>query len=147
VRRVATGLSLVLLLAAAGCGGDGEDGSTTIVPTGGGKGEGKLYGGECPGYLSLKKPPGRRQIAAALRGEYEIFNRKVKLDVPVDWNQDPYESEPWRKNLHKFAWMAPLLEAYRADGDAEAIRRAKELVLDWAEKFPAGPTPDLIWER
>jgi len=141
-------LFCALLLPAAGCGGDKQNGSSEPVPTsGGGPGEGKLYGGECPGYLSLKKTPGKRQIEAAAQGEYEIFNRPVELEPPVDWDQDPYESEPWRKNLHKFSWMAPLLEGYRAENDAEAIERAKELVLDWAAEFPAGPDPDLIWER
>ena len=144
---LAAACSLVLLLFAAGCGGDEEGASEAVPVSGGGPGEGELYGGECPGYLSLKKKPGRAQIEAAAEGEYEIFKRPVELEPPVDWNQDPYESEPWRKNLHKFSWMAPLLEDYRANGDAESIERAKELTLDWAAEFPEGPDPDLIWER
>jgi hypothetical protein len=147
VRRLAPLVAISLLaLLTAGCGDDAGS-PAPVEPSGGGKGEGKLYGGACPGYLALKKRPGEQQIEAASRGEYEIFNRRVELEPPVDWEQDPYASEPWRKNLHKFSWMAPLLEGYRAEGDREAIERAKELVLDWAGEFPEGPDPDLVWER
>jgi hypothetical protein len=135
------------LAIAAGCGGDEAPSSEPVAATGGDGTGGRLYGGDCPGYLSQKGLAGKAKIEAAARGEYEIFRRKVELEPPVDWDQDPYDSEPWRKNLHKFSWMAPLLVDYRNDGSVDAIRRAKELLLDWAADFPRGPDPDLVWER
>ncbi len=87
-------------------------------------------------------------MAAAKRGIALILGRKRKLDPPINWHQDPFHSYPWQKKLNELLWLDPLIYA-DLHGSRRALRRARNVVLDWVRQ---NPTPDpsgfpAAWER
>jgi hypothetical protein len=78
------------------------------------------------------------QRAVALEGRFNVFRRTVALSPPIDWQQDPYDSRSWRYELHTLMFLGALLHRYNDEGDAEAIRRAADIALDWVRQNPLG---------
>lgn len=84
---------------------------------------------------------GRRSTANEVRAarEFALFKvsaTDVTLTPPVDWLQNPERSQRFRIELADLRWIGPLLQAYRQDGDRGALRRARNLVLDWVAHQP-----------
>ena len=97
----------------------------------------RLGEASCPAsYVGATAPPGQRdqQIAAARRGDFEVLEGKTtRLEAPVNWHVDPFESVKFQGKLQGMSWLEPLFRAYR-QGDRGALRQARELVLDWIEE-------------
>lgn len=77
-----------------------------------------------------------------------ILGRKRRLETPINWRQDPFNSYPWQKKLNELQWLDPLIYA-DLHGSHRALRRARAVVLDWVDQ---NPTPDphgfhTAWER
>src|SRR5689334_4610217 len=88
------------------------------------------------------------EVARAERGEFTINGEQVNLEPPVDWTQNPQQARSFSHNLFKFQWIDPLIYAYRTQGDAEALQRATDLVLDFARANPpdGDPVDPDIWD-
>jgi hypothetical protein len=69
--------------------------------------------------------------------EFSFLERPyVSLRPPVRWNQDPFDSEPWRKKLHSQVAMGTLLMMYSRFGEDGALVQARDLMLDWIKGNP-----------
>ena len=65
------------------------------------------------------------------------------LKPPIDWSQDPFQSDSWRGDLHSLKWMDLLFHVYRKSPDPmvqiDALEQARDIVLDWIAKNPPPP--------
>lgn len=96
----------------------------------------------CPASYEVTDP-GRRSPTAELRAarEFDMFKVSatyVTLTPPIDWLQNPEHSQRFRIELADLRWIGALLQAYREEGDREALRQARNLVIDWAWRQPPG---------
>lgn len=81
------------------------------------------------------------EMELAREDTYEVFPgiaETAELAPPVDWLQDPFDSRSWRAQLHTFRFLDVLFQMYLKEGDIEALRRARDLVLDWIAQNPRG---------
>lgn len=79
-----------------------------------------------------------QDLRANRGGRFSIVGRPaVRLAAPVDWKQDPYDSETWRSKLHSFQWLEPLLELHGRTRSRTVLVQARDLVLDWVRQNPA----------
>jgi Heparinase II/III-like protein/Heparinase II/III N-terminus len=73
--------------------------------------------------------------ARALSGIYKVENHfpDVRLDPPVNWKQDPFQSKHWRNTLNNFKYLDPLFYIYKRGGSnaLPALAEARDLMLDW----------------
>src|SRR6187431_2088405 len=67
----------------------------------------------------------------------------AKLVAPVDWKQRGAGTEAWRNALHRWDWIWPLLVSYQEKQDAESLKQATLIALDWikADLSQQGATP------
>ncbi len=102
----------------------------------------RLQSAECPGEYRtvLELPPYTAdQVEDALDWRFELIERKTRLEPPVNWDKDPYDSRSWTARLHSWTWIDILLKAYVEDGNRQALARARGLALDWIKRNPRGP--------
>lgn len=92
----------------------------------------------CPTAFFHGGPPTASRLSSLRQGNFTILNRPVRLVPPVNWNQNPYQSEAWRSKLHAMVFLEPLLAQYAARRDRAAIRQAAALMLDWIRAHPRG---------
>lgn len=91
------------------------------------------------GYRAVvQKDYDDRQEKDALAGKYLVAKKPVELHPPVDWKQDPYQDRSWRYALHTLFALDVLFQRHEQHGDKQALRRARELVLDWIAQNPRG---------
>lgn len=91
----------------------------------------------CPGRFESDWAFRPESRAALLRGEFSLLRQApVRLVAPVDWEQDPYDSKPWRNNLHAGEPLAQLLGMYSLERNRAALIRARDLALDWIAQNP-----------
>jgi hypothetical protein len=77
------------------------------------------------------------RLAAAREGEFEVFgDEPTRLEVPVDWADDPLAARRYRQNLHKLRFLEPLLVSYRDTTNTEDLAQALALASDWVEQNP-----------
>lgn len=72
----------------------------------------------------------------------------VALPDDLDWDEDPYESHPWRWRLHNMAYIVTLTRAYATTGHLPYLQRAEALVLDWIDDnsgYPLDPPTQYVW--
>jgi hypothetical protein len=102
-----------------------------------------LAAAPCPPRYEVLRAGRHRaeEIARAKRGVFLINGDQVELREPVDWTMNPVGARSFTHTLFKFQWLDPLLYAYRTHGDAEALERATELVLDFARANPPDGEP------
>lgn len=103
----------------------------------------------CPEYVSPipDRVVTREQIDDAKRGYFYVLHKRVHLEPPINWEQDPFNSDPWQGKLQMLTWLDPLLYAHSELGDRDALRDALKIVLDWVDDHPR-PTRDRhAWER
>ena len=88
------------------------------------------------------------EIEAAKGGNFAINGEGVELEPAVDWTINPEGSRAFVHTLYKFQWIAPLLYAYRGQGDLEALEQARDLVLDFADANPpdGDPVDPDVWD-
>jgi hypothetical protein len=60
----------------------------------------------------------------------------LALDGPLPWDQFPEQSRSWNFLLNCFDLLDTLLSAHSATGDAQYLRPAVRVALDWIEKHP-----------
>jgi hypothetical protein len=69
---------------------------------------------------------------------------QVVLKPPLDWSQDPFQSDSWRGDLHSLKWLDLLFYVYRKSPDPAtriaALKAALDIALDWIAKNPP-PAP------
>jgi heparinase II/III-like protein len=84
-----------------------------------------------------------REKELAREGRYIVFPGIVEPTVlvpPIDWLQDPFQSRSWRAQLHTLRLLDVLFQMYRKDGELDALKRARDIVLDWIAQNPHGKT-------
>jgi hypothetical protein len=82
------------------------------------------------------------------RSRFQVHEAEVRLEPPVDWLQDPYESKAFRGRLADLDWTGVLFSTYREQGDIGALRQAGDLILDWVRNQRRGGegTSDQAWQ-
>ena len=136
---------VALLIAGAGGASAGEDEAWKSLPPAEG-----LAAAPCPEPESAELGnlnPDR--LAAAREGEFEVFgDEPTRLEVPVDWADDPLAARRYRQNLHKLRFLEPLLVSYRDTGDTADLEQALALGFDWVEQNPrrGGDAPLEAWQ-
>jgi hypothetical protein len=88
------------------------------------------------------------EVKAALEDDlFEISDTPpgfTRLKAPLDWSQDPFQSDSWRGDLHSLKWMDLLFFIYRKSSDPQvridALTQARDIVLDWIARNPP-PAP------
>lgn len=58
-----------------------------------------------------------------------------RLDIPVNWLDDPYSHRSWRWILNSFQWMDQLLARFKLDQSEDAIKTCADYFLDWANFY------------
>jgi hypothetical protein len=113
----------------------------------------KLLSSPCPGR-SPADPVSGSLIEAARRNVFNVKSRYVRLVPPIAWFADPFDSDPYRQNLHALAWIDPLLWIYEDPKGREsrgqridALRRALAIALDWRRALPRPNGFHFAWER
>ncbi len=109
-------------LAACGGGGDGEE--QAAVP-------------KCapPMYEAIGDEPSPEAVAAARESRFAIKKVNLKLEPPIDWDQNPIDSTAFQGKLQDLTWLDPLLVAY-LEGDPDALARARDIAVDWVGANP-----------
>ncbi|AIA76749.1 hypothetical protein FF32_18435 [Halomonas campaniensis] len=69
-------------------------------------------------------------------GSVCILNQpSYKLEIPVNWLDDPYNHRSWRWILNAFQWMDQLLARFKLNQDEEAVQKCVTYFLDWASFY------------
>lgn len=135
---------LALLVGAPG-GGSGADEAWKSLPPAEG-----LAAAPCPEPASVELGNlNPERLEAARSGEFEVFgDEPTRLEVPVDWADDPLAARRYRQNLHKLRFLEPLLVSYRDTGNTEDLEQALGLASDWVEQNPrrGGDAPLEAWQ-
>lgn len=80
-----------------------------------------------------------QDLAAARSGRFRVHGPGLtRLEVPVNWHQNPLGAGIYRHFLHKLQFLWPLLRAYAESGDLAALLQAKDLAIDWVHQNPRG---------
>ncbi|MXQ11163.1 alginate lyase family protein [Microvirga makkahensis] len=67
------------------------------------------------------------------------------LQLPLDWDANPYKDENWRFQLHAWRMMDPLLAGY-FESRTENLHRAFAFALDWfAYHYEQGRNSTMAW--
>lgn len=74
-------------------------------------------------------------VAAAREGRFGIRKLKLRLDPPIDWEQNPVKSSSFQGKLQDLTWLDVLLFAY-LEGDRRALAQARDIALDWIAANP-----------
>lgn len=86
----------------------------------------------------------RRDAGEAERskvGEFVVFPtipQGSRLEPPIDWQQNPFESQSWCAELHSLRFLDVLFSRYRHDGELDALRVASDIAIDWYRSNPRG---------
>ena len=105
-----------------------------------------LRSGGCPATRLAANTFTDAERQAALQGRFTIFaSLTAEVVPPVNWRRDDHGSKQWRRSLQRLWWLEPLLEHYEASGDLDALRRARDLVLDWVDADSDGKVPHDAW--
>lgn len=105
---------------------------------------------ECPpSYEVLRAGThSRAEVEAAKAGSFEINGERVLLEAPIEWTFNPQDARAFKHQLFKLQWIDPLLFAYRAHGDRQALEQATAIVLDFAAANPpeGDPVDPDVWD-
>ncbi len=107
----------------------------------------KLRHQPCPPKYAVRvsRPAERAEIRAAKRGRFEIEGIRVKVGKHTNWAYNPRGSLAFQARLNDLRFLDVLFYAYRHNGDRRALRKAKQIVVDWVKsrgnrrKRPATP--------
>ncbi len=98
-----------------------------------------------PDLIAHARHYSRQVTRRALHGRFNVHGHVRHLVPPVNWGQDPYRSQAFRSNLASLKWLSPLLAAAQ-HGKLRALRRARNLALDWIAGNPLHhPPSDKSW--
>lgn len=96
-------------------------------------------GTPAPRFISLHAGPvTETEVEKARGGTFTIFERQVKLAVPIDWKADPFSDRSWRFWLHTLVMLEPLLQDYAESDNLESLRTAAFISLDWIDRNSVG---------
>lgn len=138
-RALAVAGAALLAAVSAGCG----DGGDAARPTG----QPKAFCAPQFGSHIANDPAARR---AAKAGTLEVSGKPLRLAVgrPVDWAQNPYDSDNWRNHFASLAWLEPLTDAFSFHRDRAALTEAIGFAADFASTHPeVVPADRTVWER
>src|SRR5690349_14808172 len=143
VAGTAVALFVLAVASLATGGGSGDDRWMSLSPAL------ALDAAPCPDPADFDVPPVRdRRLEDARRGSFHVFGpRPTRLQVPIDWSTDPLGAHRYRQNLQKLRFLAPLLSSYATAGDADDLRHALDIAVDWIRHNPMGKagTPPEAW--
>lgn len=93
----------------------------------------KLRNQPCPPKYAVRvaRPAERGEIRAAKRGHFEIEGIDVKIGKNTNWAYNPQGSLAFQARLNDLRFLDILFYAYREHGDEAALRKAKQIVVDW----------------
>ena len=105
-----------------------------------------LRSGGCPATSLAANGSSDADREAALNARFEIFaGLEARIVPPVNWRRDDYRSKQWRRSLQRLLWLDPLMGIYERSGDLDALRRARDLVMDWVQADSRGKVPRDAW--
>lgn len=98
----------------------------------------KLRNQPCPPNYAVRvaRPAERDEIRAAKRGHFEIEGIDVKIGKNTNWAYNPQGSLAFQARLNDLRFLDILFYAYRENGDEAALRKAKQIVVDWVKSNP-----------
>ena len=103
----------------------------------------------CPAPYLVHSPGvyGSEELERARDDVFRVHIRNVRLEPPVRWSRDPYDSRRFRGALHSFGWLDVLFYDYRENDRLASLRTARDLALDWIESNPPGSRRgDRTWD-
>ena len=74
-------------------------------------------------------------VAAAREGRFGVRKVELRLEPPIDWEQNPVESSSFQGKLQDLTWLDVLFAAY-LEGDRRALAQARDIALDWIQANP-----------
>lgn len=82
------------------------------------------------GHLGIKDEPIQRE------GTRLVFSAREgagawPLELPLDWDADPFQNVNWQFQLNAWRMINPLLVSYFKTGNQENLREAFDYVRDW----------------
>ncbi|WP_197038320.1 heparinase II/III domain-containing protein [Billgrantia saliphila] len=82
------------------------------------------------------------------QGSVSILNQPpYKLDIPVNWLDDPFDHRSWRWVLNSFQWMDKLLSDFKNNKDEAAIQKCVNYFFDWADFYiTKGQSGEFLWK-
>jgi hypothetical protein len=120
-------------------------GAVSKVPKGAVK---KLRKQPCPPTYAVRvaRPAETAEIAAAKQGRFNLEGTEVKLGKNTNWQFNPNGSLAFQARLHDLRFLDILFYAYRENGDRKALRKAKQIIVDWVKNNPLKrPTTARTW--
>lgn len=73
--------------------------------------------------------------------------KDVKVKIPFDWHQDPFQDRNWRAQLMKWNMLDKVFCAYEKKEDASYLKTCKHVMLDWASNYVHYNTSDpIVWQ-
>ena len=58
----------------------------------------------------------------------------------IAWNGPKHQHQEWRAQLNRFGWLGALAAGYRATGNEEYVRAARDYIEDWISAHPSRET-------
>lgn len=108
----------------------------------------KLRHQPCPPKYAVRvaRPADRDEIRAAKRRHFTLEGVDVRIRNHMNWAYNPIGSLAFQARLHDLRFLDPLFYAYRENGDEQALRVAKSIVVDWVKNNPLKrPTTARTW--
>ena len=108
----------------------------------------KLRKSKCPPKYAVRvtRPADKDEIRAAKKGNFDIEGVNVKLGRNTNWAYNPNGSLAFQARLHDLRYLDILFYAYRQNHDMKALRKAKQIIVDWVKNNPLKrPTTARTW--
>ncbi len=108
----------------------------------------KLNRQPCPPKYAVRvaRPADPDEIADAKQGRFNIEGTDVRLGKNTNWRYNPNGSLAFQARLHDLRYLDILFYAYRENGDRRALKKAKEIIVDWVKNNPLkAPTTARTW--
>jgi hypothetical protein len=96
--------------------------------------------------IALAAPPGGYSYFAKHGFRPRTDLAPVALQMPLDWDQDPFADNNWRFQLHAWRMMDPLLAEYDRTGNTRLLAEAAAFAIDWARyHYTQGSAAQFSW--
>src|SRR5690606_31034070 len=104
---------------------------------------------ELAGWPVLKVEQTAVEADRIMRHDIGFYGERYQLPEVIDYEMNP-GNDHWAHDLNRFAYLAPLVTAYRATDDRRYGRKVVTMILHWiattdvADAFVPGRSP-YVW--